>query len=81
MIDDIFQYAAHIKATAVNSTLSLTAPMATDLYPVTVTNNTPSTFTLGTTIVIWTDGNGNSATTTQNVIVQDQIPPHDYSYW
>jgi gliding motility-associated-like protein len=59
---------------------SLTAPTATDncLAVVTVTNNAVLPITAqGTTVVTWTysDGNGNTSTQTQNVIVTDNIPP------
>jgi gliding motility-associated-like protein len=42
-----------------------------------VSNNAPSTFPLGVTTVTWTvnDINGRSATATQTVTVQDNVPP------
>ncbi|HKB79556.1 MAG TPA: HYR domain-containing protein, partial [Thermoanaerobaculia bacterium] len=44
---------------------------------VTVGNNAPAVFTLGTTTVTWqaTDGSGNSSTAVQNVTIQDTTPP------
>ena len=43
----------------------------------TVTIDAPATFSLGTTTVTWTaaDASGNSSTGTQNVTVEDTIPP------
>ncbi|WP_139839273.1 HYR domain-containing protein, partial [Christiangramia flava] len=44
---------------------------------ITITNNAPTTFPLGTTEVTWTatDANGNSATCVQNVTVSDDEAP------
>jgi Secretion system C-terminal sorting domain len=66
--------------TAQCTVTSLTAPTATDNCggPVTVTNNATLPITMqGTTVVTWTydDGNGNTSTQTQNVIVNDVTPP------
>ena len=57
-----------------------TAPTTTDACAGTITGTTETVFpitTQGTTIVTWTfdDGNGNSTTANQNVIVDDNIPP------
>ncbi|WP_413788839.1 PKD domain-containing protein, partial [Ascidiimonas meishanensis] len=59
---------------------SLTPPTATDNCggTVTVTNNaTLPITTQGTTVVTWTydDGNGNTATQNQNIIIDDTTPP------
>ena len=59
---------------------TLTTPTATDNCSGTITGTTMTTFpitTQGTTIVTWTfdDGNGNTITQTQNVIINDTIPP------
>ena len=56
------------------------APTTTDACAGTITGTTATTFpitTQGTTIVTWTfnDGNGNSTTANQNVIVDDTILP------
>jgi hypothetical protein len=57
-----------------------TAPTATDVCEGTITGTTGTTFpitTQGTTVITWTydDGNGNSSTQTQNVVVDDTTPP------
>ncbi len=59
---------------------TLTTPTATDNCSGIITGTTTTTFpisTQGTTVVIWTfdDGNGNTITQTQNVIINDTIPP------
>ena len=43
----------------------------------TVTNDAPTLFPLGTTVVTWTaeDASGNTSTATQNVTVEDTMPP------
>ncbi len=58
--------------------VQLTQPIVTDNCGVAnVTNNAPALFPLGTTTVIWTavDVNGNTATTTQTVTVNDTASP------
>ena len=47
-----------------------------DSNPV-ITNNVPTTFPLGDTIIIWTatDNSNNSSTDTQIITIQDTIPP------
>jgi len=59
---------------------TITAPTATSICYGTITGTTPTTFpitTQGTTVVTWTfnDGHGQSATSTQNVIIDDTIAP------
>ncbi|WP_178985012.1 BspA family leucine-rich repeat surface protein [Winogradskyella helgolandensis] len=66
--------------TAQCSVTSLTAPTATDNCSgviVGLHNATLPITTQGTTVVIWTydDGNGNTSTQTQNVIITDTTPP------
>ncbi len=65
------------EATGAQTTVTLTPPTATDLFAVTVTNNAPTTFPLGTTAVTWTatDANGQAVTTIQNVVVSDTTAP------
>ncbi|WP_038249863.1 HYR domain-containing protein [Ghiorsea bivora] len=59
--------------------LALGTPAATDLFAVTITNDAPATYPVGTTTVTWTatDANGNTATATQSVTVTfvDIAPP------
>ena len=59
---------------------SITAPTATDNCGATITATTDATFPItaqGTTVVTWTydDGNGNTSTQTQNVIIDDVTAP------
>ncbi|HSB57380.1 MAG TPA: HYR domain-containing protein [Nitrosopumilaceae archaeon] len=58
--------------------VSIGGANATDITGISsITNNAPSTFPLGETIVTWTavDTNGNSATATQKVVVVDSTAP------
>jgi hypothetical protein len=57
--------------------VSLGAPTTSDNCAVTVTNNAPSSFPVGSTTVTWTvtDLGGNQATATQTVIVADNQNP------
>jgi uncharacterized repeat protein (TIGR01451 family) len=60
------------------SGVSLGAPTASDTCgSVTVSNNAPAQFPLGTNLVTWTavDPSGNTATCQQRVIVKDNQPP------
>ncbi|MFH2143695.1 MAG: SBBP repeat-containing protein [Bacteroidota bacterium] len=62
------------------SVVSLTAPTATDNCAGTITGTHDASLpitTQGTTVVTWTydDGNGNSSTQTQNVIINDNTAP------
>ena len=62
------------------SVSSLTAPTATDNCAATVTGTHNATLPItaqGTTVVTWTydDGNGNTSTQTQNVIIEDVTAP------
>jgi hypothetical protein len=66
--------------TAQCEVISLTAPTATEncLGVLTVTNNATLPITAqGTTVVTWTydDGNGNTSTQTQNVVITDVTAP------
>jgi hypothetical protein len=71
--------ASLLDVTAECEITSLTAPTATDnCGAVTVTNDaTLPISTQGTTVVTWTydDGNGNTSTQTQNVILTDVLAP------
>src|SRR5207237_5142671 len=61
---------------ATNVVLS-TPTVSDNCGPVTITNNAPALFPVGTNTVIWTatDTHGNSATCPQTVIVNDTQPP------
>ena len=64
--------------TKTGNSVSLGDPVATDLTGIpTVTNNAPSDYPLGTTIVTWTatDNFGNSVSKTQNVTIVDTTKP------
>ncbi len=58
------------------ASVNLGTPTTTDIFPITTTDNAPSTFGLGATTVTWTatDSNGNSATATQIVTINP--PPN-----
>ncbi len=60
-----------------NNTISLGNATATDIEPVTITNNAQKTFPLGKTTVLWTakDTSGNTSNATQIVNVIDTTPP------
>ncbi len=68
-----------IEANAVNSSVAIGTATASDLVDgvVSVSNNAPATFPLGTTVVNWTatDANGNVSTGTQNVTITDTTAP------
>ena len=59
------------------ATVALTSPIATDNCTVTITNNAPVLFPLGTTTVTWTatDAAGNTATCSNTVTVLDNQAP------
>ncbi|SMH70217.1 Putative NHL repeat protein (fragment) [Candidatus Nitrosotalea okcheonensis] len=60
-----------------NNTIPIGNATATDIEPVTITNNAPKTFPLGKTSVLWiaTDASGNKANATQIVDVVHTTPP------
>lgn len=71
-----------VSLTAINAQCSAspTAPTATSACYGTITGTTTTTFPItaqGTTVVTWTynDGNGNTVTQNQNVIIDDTIAP------
>ena len=69
-----------IEATAIQTPLELDnygIATASDIFEIIISSNAPDLFPLGDTIVVWsgTDANGNTATTTQNIILQDTTPP------
>jgi len=67
------------EATGPQTPVPLGAATATDLADASpaVTNDAPTTFALGTTVVTWTatDSGGNASTATQSVTVVDVTPP------
>jgi mannose/fructose-specific phosphotransferase system component IIA len=66
-----------VEANAVLSTVAIGTATATDLFAVTITDNAPAIYGLGTTLVTYTatDVNGNVSTATQNVTVADTTAP------
>ena len=60
-----------------NNTISIGNANATDIQPVTITNDAPKEFQLGKNTVLWiaTDASGNSANATQIVNVVHTTPP------
>ncbi|MDE1770900.1 MAG: HYR domain-containing protein, partial [Thaumarchaeota archaeon] len=67
-----------VEATSLNNnTVSLSNPSVTDLQPVTITNNAPKQFPLGSTTITWdvVDASGNKANATQTVTVKDTTAP------
>lgn len=73
----VFPLDVYVEASAVQSTVAIGTATATDIFAVTVTNNAPATFPVATTVVTWTatDLYGNTASTTQNIVVSDTIKP------
>ena len=65
------------EATAVRTPVDFGSATATDIFKVTVTNNAPVDFPIGTTVVTWTatDENGNVATAKQNITIVDTTKP------
>ena len=57
--------------------ISLELPTISDIQYTTVTNDAPTVFPLGETIVTWTatDSSGNSASATQIIVVEDTTSP------
>gem|GEM_PF-635972 len=60
-----------------NNTVPIGNATATDIQPVTITNNAPKTFSLGKTTILWvaTDESGNKANGTQIIDVVHTIAP------
>ncbi len=66
-----------IEAMSDFTVLTLSNPTVTDIFPTTITHDAPMQFPLGTTTVTWTavDTSGNPASTSQDIIIADTIPP------
>lgn len=66
-----------VEATGVRTTVLLGDAVATDIFPVTLRNDRPADFPLGTTLVSWTatDANGNRTVKVQKVTVADTTAP------
>ena len=80
LVAPVANVASLANVTSQCSVASLTAPTATDNCAGTITGTTSTTFPItaqGTTVVTWTynDGNGNTSTQTQNVVITDNIAP------
>jgi hypothetical protein len=67
-----------VEATGPQTTVTIGTATATDAVGVvSLVNNAPATFPLGTTVVTWTatDAAGNAGTATQSVTINDTTPP------
>lgn len=66
-----------IEATSTLTTIDIGSATATDIFPVTISNNAPASYPVGVTTVIWTavDVNGNSVSGKQTITVTDTTPP------
>ncbi|MDH5259066.1 MAG: hypothetical protein OEX07_13715, partial [Gammaproteobacteria bacterium] len=65
------------EATGRQSVISVGNAKATDIFPVTITNDSTGTFSLGQTTIKWTatDSNGNSISRSQKITVKDTTSP------
>jgi hypothetical protein len=66
-----------VEATGELTLVTLGQASATDIFDVSITNDSPVAFPLGDTTVIWTarDANDNTSTGTQIITVRDTTPP------
>jgi len=75
----IGQLAITVEATSSPTPVNLGVVTANDLVSgaIVPANNAPATFPLGVTQIVWTatDAAGNTASATQNIVVQDTTPP------
>ena len=65
------------EATAVRTPVDIGKATATDIFKVTITNNAPVDYPIGTTVVLWTatDENGNVTTKEQVITIVDTTKP------
>ena len=65
------------EATDILTAIDIGTTTATDIFDVTLTNNTPGAFPLGDTTVTWSasDTNGNASTLNQKITVTDSTAP------
>ncbi|WP_074648734.1 HYR domain-containing protein [Paenibacillus jilunlii] len=65
------------EATGERTKVDIGKPVVTEIFPVTITNNAPADFPLGTTEVTWTvtDENGNATIGTQKIKIVDTTKP------
>jgi len=66
-----------IEATGVQTVVAIGTATATDAFAVSISNNAPASYPIGTTLVTWTttDANGNSSTAVQSVTITDLTAP------
>ena len=66
-----------VEATSAEMQITIGQATADDVFPVTISNDAPTVFNIGTTNVTWTavDANGNKVTAIQSVLAQDTTPP------
>ncbi|MHB9155381.1 MAG: HYR domain-containing protein [Endomicrobiales bacterium] len=65
------------EATGLETAVTIGSAAATDIFPITITNNAPLSYQLGTTTVTWTaiDSSGNKVEGTQRIALVDTTPP------
>lgn len=65
------------EATNTNTPVTITNPTVTDIFSVSITNNSTGSYPLGDTLILFTatDSNGNIATNTQRITIQDTTSP------
>ena len=71
-----------VPATGTRTKVSIGTATATDIFGVTITNDAPVDFPIGTTSVTWkaTDANGNISTAVQRITVVQKLKVKAYNY-
>lgn len=66
-----------LEATDIQTPVDIVQAVAEDIFPVTITNDSPPFFEIGTTVVTWKaeDINGNITFATQKITIVDTTPP------